>query len=152
LSAGVSAAPAIREARDADLPEIRALVERCALPTSDFDRSRPWFVVAREGAALVGAAGLEVHGATGLLRSVVVADDRRGAGLGRRLVESLEAAARQRGLDELVLLTETARDFFAGLGYGDIDRADAPEAVRHSEEFAALCPQTARCMLKRLDR
>lgn len=148
----MSAVPAIREARDADLPEIRALVERCALPTSDFDRSRPWFVVAREGAALVGAAGLEVHGAIGLLRSVAVADSHRGSGLGRALIESVEARARQRGVEELVLLTETARDFFARLGYGDIDRADAPETVRHSAEFAALCPQTARCMLKRLDR
>jgi amino-acid N-acetyltransferase len=146
----VSAAPAIREARDADLPEIRALVERCALPTSDFERSRPWFVVAREGAALVGAAGLEIHGATGLLRSVVVADKRRGARLGRLHVASVEAAARQRGLDELVLLTETAHDFFAGLGFRDIARADAPEAVRASAQFVTCCPQSAHCMAKRL--
>jgi amino-acid N-acetyltransferase len=145
-------ARSIRDARDSDLAGIRALLERSALPTADLDRSRPWFVVVCEADALVGVAGLEVHGTTGLLRSVAVADSHRGSGLGRALVESVEAAARQRGALELVLLTETARDFFARLGYDDIDRADAPEAVRNSAEFAALCPQTARCMLKRLDR
>jgi amino-acid N-acetyltransferase len=143
----MSPAMSIRDARDSDLAGIRALLMRSALPTADLDRSRPWFVVVCDGAALVGVGGLEVHGATGLLRSVAVADS-----LGCALVESVEAAARQRGALELVLLTETARDFFARLGYDDIDRADAPEAVRNSAEFAALCPQTARCMLKRLDR
>jgi N-acetylglutamate synthase-like GNAT family acetyltransferase len=148
----MSAGQSMREADELDLPEIRILLERHALPTADLGAARPWFVVARDGAALLGAGGLEVHGATGLLRSIVVADGRRGSGLGRALVESVEAAARERGLRELVLLTETAHDFFARLGYADIDRADAPEAVRESAEFKALCPQSARCMLKRLDR
>jgi amino-acid N-acetyltransferase len=140
----------LREARDSDLPEIGELLERSGLPTSDLDRSRPWFVVAREGAVLVGAGGLEVHGATGLVRSIVVADGRRRGGLGRALVEFVEAAARQRGLGELVLLTETARDFFARLGYVDIDRNEAPPTVRESAEFKSLCPQSANCMRKNL--
>ena len=99
----------IRPGTDADLPEIRRLLELGGLPTADLDTARPRFVVAIEGAMLVGAAGLEIFGATGLLRSVVVVNARRGAGLGRALIESVESAARQRGLDELVLLTETAR-------------------------------------------
>jgi N-acetylglutamate synthase-like GNAT family acetyltransferase len=100
---------------------------------------------------LVGAGGFEAHGESGLLRSVVVADRLRGTGLGRALVESIEAAARQRGLRELVLLTETARDFFARLGYADIARESAPEAIRQSAEFKSLCPRSARCMSKRLE-
>jgi hypothetical protein len=43
-----------------------------------------------------------------------------------------------------------ARDFFARLGYTDIARADAPAAAQESAEFKALCPQSARCKLKRL--
>lgn len=143
--------PAIRRATAADLPDIRRLLAGNRLPTADLEHSRPLLFVARAGLTLVGAGGFEVHGEYGLLRSVVVADRMRGSGLGRTLVESAEAAARHQGLHGLVLLTETARDFFARLGYADIARESAPEAIRQSAEFKSLCPQTARCMSKRLD-
>ena len=140
----------MQEADTGDMDEIRRLLERNGLPTADLDRSQPFFLVAREGETLLGAAGLEVYGATGLLRSIVVADSQRGKGLGRGLVDSIEKAARKKGLQELVLLTETARDFFATLGYADIARDRAPAAVRESAEFRSLCPQSASCMSKRL--
>jgi homocysteine S-methyltransferase len=142
---------AIRPATAADLPGIRRLLEGNRLPTADLEHSMPVFFVAQDGPMLAGAGGFEVHGESGLLRSIVVADWLRGSGLGRALVESVEAAARQRGLRELVLLTETAPDFFARLGYADIARESAPEAIRKSAEFSSLCPQSARCMSKRLD-
>jgi homocysteine S-methyltransferase len=142
---------AIGPATAADLPGIRRLLEGSRLPTADLEHSLPVLFVAREGPMLVSAGGFEVHGESGLLRSVVVADRHRGTGLGRALVESVEAYARQRGLRELVLLTETARDFFALLGYAEIARESAPEAIRQSAEFKSLCPQSARCMSKRLD-
>jgi N-acetylglutamate synthase-like GNAT family acetyltransferase len=47
-----------------------------------------------------------------------------------------------------VLLTQTARDFFAHLGYRVIDRSEAPEEVQGSEEFRSLCPASATCMVK----
>jgi N-acetylglutamate synthase-like GNAT family acetyltransferase len=144
-------APAIRPAAAADLPAIHRLLEAGRLPTRDLPESRPEFLVAAGDAGLVGAGGLEVHGDAGLLRSLVVAEDRRGTGLGRALVDAVEAAARRRGLRELVLLTETAHDFFARLGYADIARDEAPAAIRGSVEFRSLCPQSARCMRKRLD-
>jgi N-acetylglutamate synthase-like GNAT family acetyltransferase len=102
-------------------------------------------------AGLAGAGGLEVRGDAGLLRSLVVAEGLRGTGLGRALVEAVEAVARRRGLQELVLLTETAHEFFARLGYAAILRDEAPAAIRGSAEFRSLCPQSARCMRKKLD-
>ena len=147
----MSKAFAMQEADPGDMDEIRRLLERNGLPTADLDRSQPFFLVAREGETLLGAAGLEVYGTTGLLRSIVIADKRRGKGLGRGLVDSIEKAARKKGLQELVLLTETARDFFAKLGYADIARDRAPAAVRESAEFRSLCPQSASCMSKHLD-
>jgi homocysteine S-methyltransferase len=141
----------VRPAGEEDLPEIRRLLESNRLPTTDLEHSLPVLFVARDGPMLVAAGGFEVHGESGLLRSVVVADRLRGTGLGRTLVESIEAAARQRGVRELLLLTETAREFFARLGYADTAREIAPEAIRNSAEFKSLCPQSARCMSKRLD-
>jgi N-acetylglutamate synthase-like GNAT family acetyltransferase len=143
--------PAIRPAAADDLPGIRHLLESNRLPTADLDRSLPVFFVACDGAALVGAGGLEVHGDSGLLRSVVVVDRLRGTGLGRALVDAVETEARRRDLSELVLLTETAADFFARLGYARIERERAPVAIRDSAEFTTLCPQSAVCMWKRLD-
>ena len=142
--------PVIEAAVDADLPAIRSLLEHNELPASDIADGQVVFLVAREGPLVVGAGGLEVHGKAGLLRSIVVADSRRGAGVGRAIVESVEAAARQRGVKELVLLTETVPNFFAGLGYTEIPRERAPVAVRDSAEFRSLCPQSARCMSKRI--
>ena len=142
----------IREARGEDLDGIRVMLERHALPTADLAASRPAFAAAHAGGILVGAVGLEAFGATGLPRSLVVDESRRGAGLGRALVAFIEQAAASRGITQLVLLTETAREFFLRLGFADIPREAAPEGVRRSAEFKALCPQSAHCMQKRLGR
>jgi amino-acid N-acetyltransferase len=150
LPVAMSTPAAIRDAAASDLPDIRRLLEGVSLPTSDLARSLPVFIVASEGTGLVGVCGLELHGEAGLLRSLVVTPDRRGHGLGQALVDAVESAARRGGVRELVLLTETAHDFFTRLGYADIPRERAPEAVRVSAEFRSLCPESARCMLKRL--
>jgi N-acetylglutamate synthase-like GNAT family acetyltransferase len=44
--------------------------------------------VARDGAAIVGCAALEIHPEGALLRSVVVAPVARGHGLGKRLTKT----------------------------------------------------------------
>ena len=142
--------PLIRSATADDLEAIRALLEQDALPASDLGSSRPQFLVACAGAERVGAGALEPHGAAALLRSVVVAPPWRGRGLGHQLVKALERQARAAGIGELVLLTQTAEAFFAQLGYGVIDRAQAPAAVQESSEFRTLCPASAVCMSKTL--
>lgn len=57
------------------------------------------YVVAERGGELVGAAGLAVHGAAGVLRSVVVAPALRGSGLGVALSVDRILAARAQGLE-----------------------------------------------------
>ena len=133
-----------------DQGAICALLSGYKLPTTDLEKTRPWFVVAREGADIVGAGALETCGSIGLVRSIAVHARLRGTGLGRALVERLENRARELRLAELVLLTETAKTFFEKLGYRVIDRQSAPKAVQDSEEFRSLCPQSAICLSKRL--
>ena len=137
-------------ATDADLGAIRALLAECRLPTSDLEKSRPRFIVAREDAEIVGVGALELFGSTGLLRSVAVRARLRGMGLGKALVERLERDARAAHVSELVLLTETAKTFFENRGYQAIDRNSVPGSVQDSEEFRSLCPQSASCLSKRL--
>ena len=142
---------AIAPAQADDLPAIRALLQSARLPQEDLTPAHLQdFVVLREGGTLVAVAGLERHGADGLLRSVAVAPDRRGGGLGAGLVQAVEAHARAAGLGALYLLTTTAADFFARRGYRRIERRDAPAPLQASREFAALCPSSATCMVKAL--
>jgi amino-acid N-acetyltransferase len=139
----------VASAIDADLAPIRALLEQAGLPNRDLENNpAARFWVVREGGRLIGAVGLETYGGSGLLRSLVVAPEARRSGLGGRLVDELEIAARRSGLDRLLLLTETAEGFFARRGYTVIDRANAPDEVRSSAEFRSLCPASATCMSK----
>lgn len=133
-----------------DARGICALLEDNALPTSDIGSSRPEFVVAYEGKDLIGAGALERFGGVALLRSVVVAAPRRGTGLGQRIVRELERQARASGIEELVLLTQTAAPFFERNGYRIVERASVNQAVQASEEFRSLCPASAICMAKLL--
>ena len=140
----------LRDAAEADLPAIRTLLDYAGLPTSDLEASKPRFKVLCEDGDVVAAGALQAFGTAALVRSVVVAADRRGAGLGRIIVEDLERFARAARINRLILLTQTAREFFLQQGYQVIERNGAPIEVQGSEEFRALCPASATCMVKTL--
>jgi protein-tyrosine-phosphatase/N-acetylglutamate synthase-like GNAT family acetyltransferase len=144
--------PRVIAASAEDLTAIRALLESSRLPTSDLASARPEFVAIRERGRVVAAGALQRFGSFALLRSVVVAEDRRGSGLGHAIVLELERLARVARIDQLILLTETAASFFARHGYQVIERGAAPADVQGSEEFRSLCPASATCMAKVLDR
>ncbi len=140
----------IRAATARDLEWVHALLEGDGLPANDLDAVRPGFLLACAGTKIAGAGALERYGEAALLRSLVVAAAWRGRGLGHRLARSLERQARAAGVRTLVLLTETAQEFFARLDYQLIAREQAPAAVRSSSEFRSLCPASAICMAKSL--
>ena len=133
-----------------DLIAIRALLERNGLPTSDLESARPEFAVIREQGEVIAAGALQPFGSSALLRSVVVAADRRGMGLGQAIVSELERMARAAQISRMILLTETAVDFFARQGYRVVERSTAPPNMQECEEFRSLCPSSATCMAKNL--
>lgn len=133
-----------------DLIAIRALLERAGLPTSDLESAQPEFVVIRADGKAIAAGALQRCGPSALLRSVVVAPDHRGNGLGRLIVSELECSACAAQITQLILLTQTAAEFFARQGYRVIERSSAPEEIQESEEFRSLCPSSATCMAKSL--
>ncbi len=93
---------------------------------------------------------MERFGKYALLRSLAVAPSHRQRGLGQQLVARLERDARANGVEQLVLLTETAEKFFRAIGYEPIDRGYVPEEIKQSAEFRSLCPASAVCMSKSL--
>jgi amino-acid N-acetyltransferase len=133
-----------------DLNAIRALLERCGLPTSDLESARPQFAVIHRDGQLVAAGALQRFRTAALLRSVVVAPERRGGGLGRSVVSELERLAQAGEISRLVLLTQTAAEFFTRQGFRAIERGSAPRDMQASEEFRSLCPSSAICMAKDL--
>jgi amino-acid N-acetyltransferase len=150
LRVSTMSATVFRVASANDTECIWALLEASGLPTADLARSRPEFFLACEGPRVIGVGGLEQFGAAGLLRSVAVVPDRRGLGIASTIVGHLEDRARQLGLSELVLLTQTAKKFFERHAYRIIERQRAPAEVQQSEEFRSLCPSSAFCLSKRL--
>ena len=140
----------IERAEPADLAAVEELLSAAGLPLEGTRQAFETGVVARDGEAVVGAAGVERYGAVGLLRSVVVAADRRGVGLGLELVTAAEGLARREGIRELYLLTETAVDWFPRLGYAAIPRHEAAAVVGQSIEFTTACAETAVAMRRTL--
>lgn len=131
----------------ADLPAVRALLERCALPADDLRQAHlDRFIVCRAGGAVVGAVGLEVAGNVGLLRSLAVAPEWRGRRVAHNLWRRISGEARGLGLHCLYLLTTTAGPLFARWGFAPIARDAVPDSIRATAEFASLCPSTAAVM------
>ena len=133
-----------------DMIAIRALLECSGLPTSDLDSARPDFVLIRENGQVIAAGALQRFGSSALLRSLVVAPDRRERGLGQAVVSELERVARMAHINQLILLTQTAAEFFAHQDYRVIARSSAPQDMQGSDEFRSLCPSSATCMAKSL--
>ena len=128
-----------------------ALLGEADLPTAGVRDGPGRFYLAVEGDATVGGGGIEPYGEAALLRSVVVHPDHRGEGVGEWLVGRLCEVAAATDAETVWLLTETAAPFFAGLGFEDVARDAAPDAVRESEEFAEVCGVGAVCMTRSLD-
>jgi amino-acid N-acetyltransferase len=140
----------IQPALDSDRPAIEALLTLAGLPLDGLEAALPAALVARSGGVVVGCAAIEAYGTAGLLRSVCVAADLRGTGVGSLLVAAAEDLAANRGLTELYLLTETAEGWFPRLGYGVTTRASVPAALTASPEFTGACPESAAVLRKRL--
>lgn len=134
----------IRTASAADREAVEALLQSANLPPDGLDEQfgDPYAVAVSDG-RIVGAAGVEVHGGAGLLRSVVVDAAWRGRGLGAALTRERLRWARQRGLDSVYLLTDSAGEWFPRLGFAPVGREQVPDAVRGSLQFASVCPSTA---------
>lgn len=147
----LTAAAAIRPAQASDWSFATAWLAAAGLPTADLKAAHMQdFLLATAAGQPVGMIGLECYANCGLLRSLVVDEMKRGAGLGARLVAELEALAYRRGLRGLWLLTIDADPFFARHGYTVRQRDEAPQDIRDSAEFSSLCPGDAVLMYKAL--
>ena len=139
----------IRWAEPADLASVEALVRGAGLPLDGLSDHFGHFFVFDDGGTILGTAGLEMHGAYALLRSLVVANAARGRGLGALLTARALGEATARGIRAVYLLTTTAETFFPRFGFQRIARDDVPPALRASRELQGACPASAVVMERR---
>ena len=133
----------LRAATGDDLPAMVALLAAEGLPEGGVAEGITHFQVLDDGHGVIATAGVEPHGASALLRSVVVAPAHRCRGLARRLTECMVQHARALGLDSVYLLTMDADQYFSGLGFRPVSRDEAPEEIRRSRQYREQCPESA---------
>lgn len=133
----------VRAARRNDLPALCALLGELFAIEADFkpEPSRQWaglerllersqeavVLVAEADGAVLGMCSAQVlistaeGGEAALVEDVVVRGDARGRGIGRTLLDALEAWCRQRGIRRLQLLADTANtpalEFYRARGW-----------------------------------
>lgn len=137
-------------ATTATLDTVTELLRAAALPADGIEQLGETLWVARDGDEIAGCVALEIHGDDALLRSLCVAPERRGAGVGDLLVRVAVEQAAARRLRGLYLLTTTAADYFPRHGFRRIARVAVPAAVRGSAEFTGLCPESAVVMARQV--
>lgn len=139
----------IRPAREEDIPHIVALVNGYAaqnlmLPRrpEEVRRTLPSWIVAEADGQVVGCAALaRLSPELAEIRSLAVAADFSGRGIGGRLVKTLVEIARQEGIKQVAALT-LRQSFFERLGFEVVDRwALSPKIWSE----CVYCPKFHRC-------
>jgi N-acetylglutamate synthase-like GNAT family acetyltransferase len=86
-------------------------------------------VQSRTGELLACGALKEYSPSVAEVAAIAVAREAHGKGLGRAIVNAVEALARKRGIYDVFALT-LQPEFFAAIGYERVDRARYPEKIR----------------------
>jgi amino-acid N-acetyltransferase len=127
----------IRKAKVQDIQAIKKLIEPygktgAMLPVSLselYDRIRSFFLYENEDGAIVGVAALHISwDDLAEIRSIAVAKEHKKRGIGRELVDSCLAEARDLGVGRVFVLTYIP-EFFNKVGFAELDKAKLPHKI-----------------------
>ena len=140
----------VRTARTSDVPAVCDLINHHAERgrmlhrslESVYDALREFCVVTDAEQRVVGCVAVDVFWADlAEVKSLAIAPDARPKGIGKMLVETAIADARQLRIKKLFALTYE-REFFERLGFSVIDREQLPEKVWRE---CIACPKVDAC-------
>ncbi|KAA3620385.1 MAG: GNAT family N-acetyltransferase [Calditrichaeota bacterium] len=140
----------IAHAEPEDLPAIKKLLLSLNLPTEGIENCLPHIYMAKQGEKIIGTIAMEIYGRNALLRSLAVGDNWQGLGISTQLYYSLAEAAKNNGIYQFYLLTDSVPAYFERLGFTHIKRDAFPHDVQTSVQFTSAICQTAAAMTKRL--
>jgi amino-acid N-acetyltransferase len=123
----------VRKAAMRDIPRILSLINSYAangimLPRTEFEISENIrdFSVAYDGGLLAGCGALHFYTPVSAeVRSLAVLPECNRLGIGRAIVEALEADARENELESIFAFTYVPQ-FFAKLGFSEVERGELP--------------------------
>ncbi|MBX3280324.1 MAG: GNAT family N-acetyltransferase [Acidobacteria bacterium] len=137
----------ITAVRSEDMEAVKDLLERVELPLEGVAEHFGGFLAAWDGDRVVGCIGLERYGEWGLLRSLAVAPERQGEGIGAALTARLLEDAARDGVSQVVLLTTTASEFFARrFGFEAAERSAFDTVFAESREWKLPRCSSAACL------
>lgn len=132
---------------DKELESLKKFLQVNQLPADDLQLKNSLLLTYYNADdTLVGSGGLEFYERKALLRSLAVSPELRGQQLGKQIVQDLLQQARETGMNEVYLLTQTAFFFFQKLGFTEVQRDLVPAEIKASSEFSQVCPSTAQVM------
>ena len=137
-------------AKPRDSNDIKRLLSQSQMSTDGIASSIKHFILAKSAGRVLGVVGVEVHGGIGYLRRLAVRPEARGKGIGGELCSRAIAYAQLRNVNELFLLTTSARGYFAKQGFKKVERRLVPAAIKSTDDFKTVCPVSAVCMKMRL--
>jgi amino-acid N-acetyltransferase len=142
----------IEEAKSSDHAAVVVLLQDVDLPPDGIELNMDNFLIIRHPEAvagpefLIGSVGLEIYKDSALLRSLAVRPDFQGMGLGTKLVDSMIDFAKEKGINRLFLLTDTAEKYFEKKGFVVVPRDKVPDDMKQSIEFTTLCTSSPSMM------
>jgi amino-acid N-acetyltransferase len=140
----------VQKASPRDIPKLQALINSYAargimLPRTEFELAeniRDFSVAYDDDGSLLGCAALHFYTpASAEVRSLAVLPEANGQGIGRSLVEALEAEARAHDLESIFAFTYVP-GFFTRLGFGPVERGQLPLKVWKD---CLRCPKFNNC-------
>ena len=126
----------LRKAAMADVEPIRELINAYAAQGLMLPKARSAiyenireYILAEEAGQVVGVGGLHIlwHDLAEV-RSLAVAEEMRGKGIGRKIVSAREDEAMSRGVTRCFALTYQ-KDFFSSCGYQLVENKELPQKV-----------------------
>ena len=136
----------IRTVQAEDITALEGLLRKNDLPVCGLSECWQDFFVAMQEQRLIGSIGLVNSGKDGLLRSLAVAVDCRGEGVAGNLLEKALAKARAAGLQELYLLTGTAKEYFLRKGFTQLERTLLPDGILKAAGMENACFACRDCL------
>lgn len=100
---------------------------------------------------IVGIIGVEVYGASSLLRSLAVISNMRNKGIARSLLKEALAFAESIASYDVYLITETIGDTMERYGFCDVAREQVPDVILKSPYLNGILPCSSRIMYRNID-
>ena len=110
-------------------------------PLNNIYESLRDFTVCRAEGSVVGCGALHLWSDLAEIRSLAVAEEWRGRGLGRRIVEACLAEARRLHVREVFALTFQP-DFFRKMGFAEVPKERFPHKIWNE---CVKCPHFPNC-------